>query len=180
MLMALQWTPSCLILMQNFNRSGNKETILEPFFKLFFFTVAIHTLNSLPCNFQSHTFFPSRYNVLLNYSHRAAFFTASYFGPSWETGPDRMRGNGLKLCLREFELDIRNSFCSERAAGHWNRLPREVWEMWHRGTWSVGMVGWADGWTRWPQWSFPALTILCHQQCSPAISHSLIWGKDTD
>lgn len=83
------------------------------FLIFFFFTVAIHTLNSLPCNFQSH-------------SHRAAFFTALYFGPSWETGPDRMRGNGLKLCLREFELDIRNSFCSERAAGHWNRLPREV------------------------------------------------------
>ncbi|OWK57597.1 Presenilins-associated rhomboid-like protein, mitochondrial [Lonchura striata] len=39
---------------------------------------------------------------------------------------DRTGGNGLELCRSRSRLDIRRRFFTQRTAGHWNRLPKDV------------------------------------------------------
>jgi len=65
-----------------------------------------------------------------------------------------MRGDDIEMLQQRVRLDIRNNFFSQRAVRQWSRLPREVVgspslevfvEMWHLGTWSLGMVG--VGWS---------------------------------
>ncbi|RMC14023.1 hypothetical protein DUI87_09110 [Hirundo rustica rustica] len=39
---------------------------------------------------------------------------------------DRTQGNGLMLCQGRFKLDMRKMVFTQRVAGHWNRLPRDM------------------------------------------------------
>lgn len=39
---------------------------------------------------------------------------------------DRMRGDGLKLHVGKFRLDIRKTLFTERMIKHWNKLPKEA------------------------------------------------------
>jgi len=39
---------------------------------------------------------------------------------------EKMRGNGHKLLLGRFQLDMRGQFFTKSTISHWNSLPREV------------------------------------------------------
>ena len=69
-------------------------------------------------------------------------------------------------------MDIRKYSFLDVVVRQWHRLPREVVgslplkvfksrvDVALRDVGSGHRGGWADGWTGWSQWSFPAFTIL--------------------
>jgi len=59
---------------------------------------------------------------------------------------NRARGDGMQLHQRKFRSDIRKRFFTERAVGHWSRVPTK-WS-WHqtcqssRSVWTTLLVIW--------------------------------------
>ena len=67
--------------------------------------------------------------------------------------------------MHDFRWYIRNNSFPGIVVMHWHRLPGEWWSHhpWRCGTEGCGQrawQGWADGWTRWSQCSYPTSMIL--------------------